>query len=107
QSTKENTIEQLYLLCEKHFHTIKIYLHCCTELHKNVPPSGLNNDIVAKIARHFYQTSSEDQNQLETRWKSCDLLLTRTFIELKPNKSTSFERNESRRLLIGSENHLF
>ncbi|CAF2543739.1 unnamed protein product [Rotaria sp. Silwood2] len=106
QGTKENTIEQLYLLCEKDFHTIKIYLHCCIELHKNVPPSGLNDDIVAKIARHFYQISSEDQNQLETRWKSCDLLLTRTFIELKPNKSTSFERNESRRLLIESESHL-
>ncbi|CAF4366095.1 unnamed protein product [Rotaria sp. Silwood2] len=105
--TEENTIEQLSLLREKHFHTIKIYLHCCTELHKSVPLTGLNSDIVVKIAHNFYKISSEDQIQLEHKWKLCHLPLTHTFIQFKPDKSTSFERNESRRLLIGSENHLF
>ncbi|CAF2673503.1 unnamed protein product [Rotaria sp. Silwood2] len=105
--TEENTMEQLHLLREKHFHTIKVYLRCCTELHKSVPLTGLNGDIVAKVAYNFYHISSEDKSQLEYKWKSCDLPLTRTFIQFKPDKSTSFERNESRRLLIGSESHLF
>ncbi|CAF4901132.1 unnamed protein product, partial [Rotaria sp. Silwood2] len=100
-------MEQLHLLREKYFHTIKVYLRCCTELHKSVPLIGLNGDIVAKVAYNFYQISSEDKSQLGHKWKSCDLPLTRTFIQFKPDKSASFERNESRRLLIGSESHSF
>ncbi|CAF3560853.1 unnamed protein product [Rotaria sp. Silwood1] len=106
RETEENTIEQLHLLREKHFHTIKVYLHYCTELHKNVPLTGITGDIVAKIAQNFYKIFPEDKHQLKYKWKSCDLPLTRTFIQFKPDKSTSFKRNESRRLLIGSENHL-
>ncbi|CAF3563398.1 unnamed protein product [Rotaria sp. Silwood1] len=75
--TEENTIEQLHLLLEKHFHTIKVYLHYCTELHKNVPLTGLTGDIVAKIAQNFYKISPEDKHQLKHKWKSCDLPLTR------------------------------
>ncbi|CAF5099898.1 unnamed protein product, partial [Rotaria sp. Silwood1] len=81
-------------------------LHYCTELHKNVPLTGITGDIVAKIAQNFYKIFPEDKHQLKYKWKSCDLPLTRTFIQFKPDKSTSFKRNESRRLLIGSENHL-
>jgi hypothetical protein len=106
QNTKENNIEQLRLLREKHFDTIKVYLENCTELHKSVPLTGLTIDIIAKFAHTFYQISSEDQIQLESKWQSCDLPLTRTFIQFKPDKSTSYERNESRRLLMEPEAHM-
>ena len=103
QHTKQHTIERLHLLREKYFNIIKVYLQCCTELHRSVPLTGLTSDIVAKIAHNFYDINSEDQTQLQINWQSCDLPLTRTFIQFKPDKSTSFERNESRRLLIGSD----
>jgi hypothetical protein len=106
QHTKQHTIEQLRLLREKHFNTIRDYLQCCTELHKSVPLTGLTGDIAAKVAHNFYRISSEDQVQLEYNWQSSDLPLTRTFIQFKPDKSTSFERNESRRLLIEPEVNL-
>jgi hypothetical protein len=101
--TTQYTIEQLRLLREKHFNTIETYLHSCTELHKSVPLTGLTSDVVTKVAHTFYQISSTDQIQLENNWQSCDLPLTRTFIQFKPDKSTSFERNESRRLLMEPE----
>ncbi|CAF4241752.1 unnamed protein product, partial [Adineta steineri] len=101
--TKENTKEQLRLLREKYFDIIKSYLHYFTEQHKSVPLNGVTGYTAAKVAHTFYHISSEDQNQLEHNWQSCELPLTRTFIQFKSDKSTSFERNESRRLLIGPE----
>jgi GTPase SAR1 family protein len=106
QHTKENTIEQLRLLRQKHENAIVSYLRCCTELHKSVPLTGLTGNIVAKVAHTFYHISSPDQIQLGHNWQSCELPLTRTFIQFKADKSTSFERNESRRLLIGPETNL-
>ncbi|CAF4144800.1 unnamed protein product, partial [Adineta steineri] len=101
--TKENTKEQLRLLREKHFDIIKSYLHYFSEQHKSVPLNGVTGYTAAKVAHTFYHISSDDQHQLEHNWQSCELPLTRTFIQFKSDKSTSFERNESRRLLIGPE----
>ena len=103
QYTEEKSIEQLHLLREKHFHIIKLYLHGSAELHKAVPLTGLTGNDVAKVAQIFYKISSEDRNRLEYKWQSYDLPLTRTFIQFKFDKSTSFERNESRRLLLESD----
>ncbi|CAF4571991.1 unnamed protein product [Rotaria sp. Silwood1] len=100
QHTKENTMEQLRLLRQKYFNTIEIYLRQCIEQHKSVPLTGLTGDIVVKVAHTFYPISPEDVIQLRQKWRACELPLTRTFIQLKPDKSTSFERNESRRLLM-------
>ncbi|CAF2498035.1 unnamed protein product [Rotaria sp. Silwood2] len=101
--TKEKTIEQLNQLRKKYFDTIEIYLHQCTDQHKSVPLTGLTADIIAKVADNFYQISPEYQVQLRQKWRACELPLTRTFIQLKPDKSSSFERNESRRLLMENE----
>jgi hypothetical protein len=100
QRTKENNAEQLRLLREKHIKTIKSYLDACTELHKGVPIIGVTKDTVVKVAHTFYQISSEDNIQLERNWQAFELPLTRTFVQLTADKSTSFERNESRRLLV-------
>jgi hypothetical protein len=106
QRTATDTKEQLCLLHQKHATTIESYLRCCTELHKSVPLSGVTGNIATKVAHAFYNISLESQVQLERNWQVCELPLTRSFIQFKPDKSTSFERNESRRLLIGPESNL-
>ncbi|CAF1362759.1 unnamed protein product [Rotaria sordida] len=40
---------------------------------------------------------------LEYKWRLCKIPLTHTFIQLKSDKSTAFERNESRQLFIEHE----
>ncbi|CAF1097185.1 unnamed protein product [Rotaria sordida] len=96
-NTKKTIIEQLNLLREKYRKTIESYLRGCIELHKNESIPGLTGDIVAKVANSIYQISSKDRMELEQKWRLSKLPLTRTFIQLKPDKSTPFERNESRR----------
>ncbi|CAF1283491.1 unnamed protein product [Rotaria sordida] len=103
EGMEKNTIEQLCLLREKHTKTIESYLRSCIELHQNESLTGLTGEIVAKVALISYQISFEDQTQLELKWRSCKLPLTRKFIQFKPDKSTVFERNESRRLLKNNE----
>ncbi|CAF4641769.1 unnamed protein product, partial [Rotaria sp. Silwood2] len=103
QSTKTNIKEQLHLLHEKYLKTIESYLHTCIELHKSEIPAGLTGDIIAKVIHNFYQISYKERMTLEYEWQSYKLPLTRTFIQLKPDKSTSFERNELRRLLMEHE----
>ncbi|CAF3791582.1 unnamed protein product [Rotaria sp. Silwood1] len=100
---EKNTIEQLRLLREKYTKTIESYLRSCIELHQNESFTDLTGEIVAKVAHMSYQISSEDQTQLELNWKSCKLPLTSKFIQFKPDKSTVFERNESRRLLMNNK----
>ncbi|CAF3913168.1 unnamed protein product [Rotaria sordida] len=100
QQTKKNTEKQLRLLHEKHAKTIESYLDYCIELHRGVPLTGIEGNVAAKVACHFYEISPEDRNKLERSWRANDLPLTRTFIQLRPDKSTAFERNESRRLLM-------
>ncbi|CAF3493769.1 unnamed protein product [Rotaria sp. Silwood1] len=106
QSTKKNIIEQLHVLREKYLKTIESYLHTCIELHKSENPAGLTGDIIAKVIHNSYQISYKERMTLEHKWRSCKLPLTRTFIQLKPDKSTSFERNESRQLLMEHEENM-
>ncbi|CAF1353297.1 unnamed protein product [Rotaria sordida] len=103
QSTKKNIIEQLHLLHEKYLKTIESYLRTCVELHKSESPTDLTGDIVAKVTHNSYQISYKERMTLEHKWRSCKLPPTRTFIQFKVDKSTSFERNESRRLLMNNE----
>ncbi|CAF4930573.1 unnamed protein product, partial [Rotaria sp. Silwood1] len=103
QYTKKNLIEQLHVLHEKYLKTIESYLRTCVELHKSESPTGLTGDIVAKVIHNSYQISYKERMTLEHKWRSCKLPLTRTFIQFKADTSTSFERNESRRLLIENE----
>ncbi|CAF3500287.1 unnamed protein product [Rotaria sp. Silwood1] len=103
QQTQEHTKEELDRLRARHAKTIESYLRCCMELHKTVPFRGLKDDIVGRVANSFYELSPETQIEFEQKWQKCELPLTRTFIQLKPDESTSFERSESRRLLIGQD----
>ncbi|CAF2149926.1 unnamed protein product [Rotaria magnacalcarata] len=97
KNTKDTIIEQLRLLREKYPKIIESYLRSCIELHQN---ESLPSEIVAKVAHISYQISSEDQTQFEL---SCTFPFTRKFIQLKPDNSTIFERNESQRLLMDHE----
>ncbi|CAF1432644.1 unnamed protein product, partial [Rotaria sp. Silwood1] len=103
QCTKKNIIEQLHLLHEKYPKTIESYLRTCIELHKDESPTGLTGDIVAKVTHNAYQISYKERMMLEHKWRPCKLPLTRTFIQFTTDKSTSFERNESRRLFMENE----
>ncbi|CAF4604917.1 unnamed protein product [Rotaria sp. Silwood1] len=103
QCTKKTIAEQLHNLREKYSKTIESYLRTCIELHKVESPTGLTGDIVAKIIHNTYQISYKERMMLEHKWRSCKLPLTRTFIQFVADKSTSFERNKLRRLLIENE----
>lgn len=107
QRTNENTKDQLSQSRTKHGNTIESYIRCCIELHKSVLLSGLNGEVVGRIANKLYGISPETQIDLENKWQGYHLPLTRTFIQLEHIKSTSFERRESQRLLIGSDVNLF
>ncbi|CAF2498080.1 unnamed protein product [Rotaria sp. Silwood2] len=106
QCTKKNIIEKLRLLREKHLKTIESYLRTSIELHKSESPTGLTGDIVAKVTHNSYQISYKERMTLEHKWRSCKLPLSRTFIQLIPDKSTSFERNELQRLLMENETNI-
>ncbi|CAF2963995.1 unnamed protein product [Rotaria sp. Silwood2] len=106
QQTMVNTIEKLRLLREKYSKTIEFYLRTCVELHRGESIPGLTSQIVAKVANIFYQISDDEQMILERKWQSYKLPLTRTFIQFKADKSTSFERNESRRLCMEDEDNM-
>ena len=107
QRTKENTKDQLDQSPTRYGKTIEAYLGCCIKLHKSVPLIGLNGEVVGRVANKLYELSPKTQIELEHKWQGYELPLTRTFIQLKPDKSTSFERSESRRLLIGSDVNVF
>ncbi|CAF2765833.1 unnamed protein product [Rotaria sp. Silwood2] len=107
QRTTEQMKEELGQLRTKHTKTIESYLRCCMELHKSVPLSSLKGEVVGRVAKIFYGLSSEAQIEFEQKWQGCELPLTRTFIQLRSDKSTAFERVESRRLLNGPETNLF
>ena len=107
QRTNENTNDQLAQSRTKHGKTIESYIRCCIELHKSVLVSGLNGEVVGRVANKLYGISPETRIDLEHKWQGYHLPLTRTFIQLKPINSTSFERSESQRLLIGSDVNIF
>ena len=104
---KESVKEKFLELNEKYAPMINAYGRTCIKLHKSVPFTILTGDIGAKAANNFYTISYKERMQLEHKWRPYKLPLTQTFIRLKPDKSTSFERNESRRLLLRSEHYLF
>ncbi|CAF1140039.1 unnamed protein product [Rotaria sordida] len=106
QRTEDYTKEQFGRLYATHAKTIESYLRSCMELHKSVPLRSLKGEIIGRVVNSFYELSPETQIEFEHKWQGCELPLTRTFIQLRLDKSTSFERSESRRLLIGSEVNL-
>ncbi|CAF2837444.1 unnamed protein product [Rotaria sp. Silwood2] len=106
QQTKKNIIEKLRLLREKYSKMIESYLRTCIEQHRDETLPGLTGDIVAKVAHIFYRISNEERILLENKWRTSELPITRTFIHLKADKSTSFERNELRQMFMEDEGNM-
>ncbi|CAM4931504.1 unnamed protein product [Rotaria socialis] len=104
----EHTKEDLGQLRARHGKTIESYLRSYTELHKSIPFICPKSEIVGKVANRFYELDPENQIKFAHKWQGCgELPLIRTFIQLRRDKFTSFERIESRRLLIGPEVNSF
>ncbi|CAF3536379.1 unnamed protein product [Rotaria sp. Silwood1] len=106
QETKKNSIEKLRHLREKYSKTIESYLRTCIELHQWEFIPGLTSDVVAKVAKFFYQISSREEMILENEWQSCKFPIKRTFIRFKADNLTPFERNGLRRLLTEDDSNM-
>ena len=100
QQTNANRVEQFHILRRKHANTIESYLRYCINLHYSVPLMGVDKNSIAKVAKYFYKISDRERNPTEYNWQIHEIPLTRSFLQLRTDKSTSFERSASRRLLI-------
>ncbi|CAF3668953.1 unnamed protein product [Rotaria socialis] len=90
----------------EHWHIMEPYLNHLIQLHRCVPLNGLDPDTVSQVATTLYNLTQEQATILEHELQSFELPLEKTFILLRPDRSTAFERNASRRILTGSSIYL-